>query len=215
MPRLTGVVLTEIVGRDVISWRVTPDTFHELTYSVDTADVPAVVILDGEGRIGDAQVIHYAPANKTIVQFKTRSDCYALLYRRNNFIREEDGAYVYEDTWRYQGQRFHNWFFPPQARFDSLAPVALDPYRGWRYGQMMISRLTPGLTIQARYRLDDTAPPPPDSPFDFAAMLRQIAPPDGVEPEALCRMTATAPEFDGLLAGSIVLRALLTLEPVP
>ena len=45
MPTLTGVVLTEIVGRDVISWRVTPDTFHELTYSVDTAEVPGVVVL--------------------------------------------------------------------------------------------------------------------------------------------------------------------------
>jgi hypothetical protein len=213
MPRLTGVVLTEIVGRDVISWRVTPDAFHELSYSVDTADVPAVVILDGEGRIGDAQVIHYAPANKTIVQFKTRSDCYALLYRRNNFIREEDGAYVYEDTWRYQGQRFHNWFFPPQARFDSLTPVALDPYRGWRYGQMMISRLTPGLTIQARYRLDDAAPAaPPDSAFDLAPMLRQIAPPDGAATETLRRMTTAAPEFEQLLAGSTALRALLTQD---
>ena len=217
MPTLTGVVLTEIVGRDVISWRVTPDAFHELTYSVDTADVPTVVVLDGEGRIADAQVIHYAPANKTIVQFKTRSDCYALLYRRNNFIQEQDGAYLYEDSWRYQGQRFHNWFFPPQARLDSLTPGSLSDHQGWRHGQTMISHVTPGLTIQARYRLDSTgsAPPPPDSPFDFAAMLRQSAPPDGGEPEALCRMTATAPEFDGLLAGSIVLRALLTQEPVP
>ena len=92
MPTLTGVVLTEIVGRDVVSWRVTPDAFHELTYSVDTADVPGVVVLDGQGRIEDALVIHYAPANKTIVQFKTRSDFYALLYRRNNFIEESDGS---------------------------------------------------------------------------------------------------------------------------
>jgi hypothetical protein len=214
MPTLTGVVLTEIVGRDVISWRVTPDTFHELTYSVDTADVPAVVIFDGEGRIADAQVIHYAPANKTIVQFKTRSDCYALLYRRNNFIREEDGAYVYEDTWRYQGHRFHNWFFPPQARLDSLTPAALDPYRGWRYGQMMISHVTPGLTIQARYRLDDAAPAAlPDSAFDLAYMLRQIAPPDGAATETLRRMTAAAPEFEQLLAGSTALRTLLTQDP--
>jgi len=214
MPTLTGVVLTEIVGRDVISWRVTPDAFHELTYSVDTAEVPGVVVLDGQGRIADAQVIHYAPANKTIVQFKTRSDFYALLYRRNNFIEERDGLYTYDDSWRYQGQRFHNWFFPPQARFDFLTPGSLSDHQGWRQGQMLISHVTPGLTIQARYRLDGASPPPPpDSAFDLADMLRQIAPPDGTEPEALRRMTAAAPEFDQLLAGSIALRALLTQDP--
>ena len=120
MPTLTGVVLTEIVGRDVVSWRVTPDAFHELTYSVDTADVPGVVVLDGQGRIEDALVIHYAPANKTIVQFKTRSDFYALLYRRNNFIEESDGVYTYNNSWRYQGHRFHNWFFPPPGAARTL-----------------------------------------------------------------------------------------------
>jgi hypothetical protein len=212
MPTLTGVVLTEIVGRDVISWRVTPDTFHELTYSVDTADVSGVVVLDGQGCIEDTQVIHYVPSNKTIVHFKTRSDYYALLYRRNNFVEESGGVYTYNDTWRYQGHRFHNWFFPPTARLDSLTPAALHALQGWREGQPVVSHLTPGLTIEVRYRLDGAPadPPPVAGTFDLAPMLRQIAPPDGAATEALRRATAAAPEFDRLLAGSIALRALLT-----
>ena len=214
MPTLTGVVLTEIVGRDVISWRVTPDTFHELTYSVDTAEVPGVVVLDGHGRIADAQVIHHVPTNKTIIQFKTRSDCYALLYRRNNFVKETGGVYTYNDSWRYQGQRFHNWFFPPQARIDSLTPTTLHAHQGRRQGQLLVSHLTPGLTIEVRYRLDSTPadPPSPDSAFDLADMLQQIAPPDGAAGEALRRATAAAPEFEMLLAGSTALRALLMTD---
>lgn len=210
MPSLTGVVLTEIVGRDVISWRVTPDAFHELTYSVDTADVPGVVVLDGQGRIADALVIRYAPANKTIVQFKTRSDFYALLYRRNNVVEDRNGEYIYNDSWRYQGHRFHNWFFPPQAQLTSLTPPVLDNYRGeWR-GQLMVSHVTQGLTIRAHYRLDgDEAVALPAIAFDLGHMLRQIAPPDGAETESLRRATATVPEFEMLLAGSTALRALL------
>ncbi len=214
MPSLTGVVLTEIVGRDVISWRVTPDAFHELTYSIDTADVPGVVVIDGRGRIEDALVIRYAPANKTIVQFKTRTDFYALLYRRNNFVEENTGDYVYDDSWRYQGQRFQNWFFPQGTQFDLLIPAALEQQCGWWQGQVMISQVSPGLTIQAKYRLDgaNAAPPPPDTPFDFVHVLRQLAPPDGDEAATLLRMTARVPEFDTLLAGSTALRALLTQD---
>jgi hypothetical protein len=216
MAILTGVVLTEIVGRDVISWRVTPDSFHELTYSVDTADVPGVVVIDAEGRIKNALVIRYAPANKTIVQFKTRSECYALLYRRNNVVEERDGTYYYNDSWRYQGQRFQNWFFPPQAQFTSLTPPALEQQRGWWRGQILISHVTPGISIQARYRLDApaVAPPPADREFDFAEMLRLLTPPDGAEAEALRQATAAAPEFETLLAGSTALRALLAGDPV-
>lgn len=211
MPSLTGVVLTEIVGHDVISWRVTPDAFHELTYSVDTADVPGVVVLDGQGRISDALVIRYAPANKTIVQFKTRSDFYALLYRRNSIVAERDGEYIYSDSWRYQGQRFHNWFFPPQAQLTDLTPAALAQYQGTWHGQLMVSHVTPGLTIRAHYRLDGgTTPPLTEIPFDLAKMLRQIAPPDGAETEALRRATAAVPELDMLLDGATALRALLT-----
>ncbi len=214
MPSLTGVVLTEIVGRDVISWRVTPDAFHELTYSIDTADVPGVVVIDGRGRIEDALVIRYAPANKTIVQFKTRTDFYALLYRRNNFVEETDGEYIYDDSWRYQGQRFHNWFFPRSTQFDLLIPATLEHQCGGWQGQVTISQVTPGITIQARYRLDGAGatPPPVDTPFDFAHALQQLAPPDGGEAAALVRMTVQVPEFDTLLAGSTALRALLTQD---
>jgi hypothetical protein len=54
--------------------------------------------------------------------------------------------------------------------------------------------------------------PLPEVAFDLAAMFRQVAPPDGAETEALRRATATAPEFDRLLEGSIALRALLAQD---
>ena len=67
----------------------------------------------------------------------------------------------------------------------------------------MVSHVTSGLTIQARYHLTgaSTDPPPPDSPFDLALMLRQLGLLDRAAIEALRRATATVPEFDTLLAG--------------
>ena len=207
-----GIVLIEVVGRDVVTWRVTNDPVQLMTRAVDSADVPMVAALDNVGRIHDIQRVANGP--RTLIQFRKSSPFYVMLYRRRNFLDWHNEYYTYRDSWRFDGERLFQWFLPAHSRFSTLDPSTLHATLGALDGHPSMGLRTGGLATHMVYQHDETGPAlPPARPFNLAVLIARLDPEEATAVEALAAATAALPDLDTLLSDTVMLRRVFGLKP--
>jgi hypothetical protein len=213
MSQLTGAVLVEIVGRDVIAWRMLNDERHYL-YSIDTTAVTGLVMADAAGPL-EPRVVQ--AEGRTIVEFKKRSSFYMMLYRRNDQIESGDADDLYFDNWRFDSRRLHAWLFPQHAVVDLLEPPELHRHVGRWQDRPLVRLLTPSLLIEARYHIDANgfaaAGLPAAEPPRLQEIATRLALPDPMLIQQVWQHIVDQPAGAALLAGTTWRSALVTSAP--
>src|SRR6478609_3966440 len=102
MPVISGGILIEIVGRDVVACQMRYDEREEITIGFDTPNVAGLIVADLEGPVPIKTVV---AGGKTSAQFVKRSAEFAWLYRRTGFVAQAGDEYQYRDSWRFDYQR--------------------------------------------------------------------------------------------------------------
>lgn len=209
MATYTDLVLIEIDDQDVLTCHLVYDSLPQVRYLVRTPGATELVIVDRGGRVDN--MVYEFTADHIRVEFRKRSDYYAVLHRRRNFVSAQGDQWVYHDTWPLTAQHYFAWFFPPGSQVLSLAPDHLRPHLALWNGQPVLEQLSAMPDITATYR--QTAAPTPALPrresFALDRLLCDLAPPHGTEAEILCRHLTQLPDLDSLLGGATALRSLL------
>ena len=211
MPNLTGAILVEIVGRDVVTWRLNYVERHTIVVGIDTPTLAGVVVADSLGLVPGFSVV--PTAHSTSVQFTKRSLPVSVLHRRTDFVTVTPTGYRYLDSWRFDYQRFMSVLFPQHTAFTTLTPphltMALDQWQERPVCQM----LTHGLMVEAFYRCDAAAFALAHLPFgvppDLAMVAAQLSYLSLETAETLRAATAGDPQTAVLLADSVWLGPLI------
>ena len=209
MATYTDLVLIEIDDQDVLTCHLAYDSRQQFHYIVRTPGAGELVIVDRAGRVEN--MIYELNADHIRVAFRKRSDYYAVLHRRSNFVTAQGDQWAYRDTWPATAQHYFAWFFPSDSRVLALAPDQLLPHLARWNGQPVLEHPSATPDIAATYVRG--GPPAPALPrresFDLDRLLCDLAPPHGTEAEILCRHLTQLPDLDSRLGGATALRALL------
>ena len=209
MATYTDLVLIEIDEQDVLTCHLTYDSLPQVRYLVRTPGATEMVLVDMAGRMDN--MTYEFTADHIRVEFRKRSDYYAVLHRRRNFVTAQGDQCVYRDTWPLTAQHYFAWFFPPNSRVLALAPDHLLPQLAVWNGQPVLEQAGAAPDIAAIYQRAAASPPalPRRESFDMDRLLSDLAPPHGTEAEILCRHLTQLPDLDTLLGTAPALRALL------
>ena len=204
----TNLVFTELAGADVITCHLAYSPVASLSYVVEHSGATDIAVLDLHGRISDLSY-SLSPTQATVTCRK-RSDYYAVLVRRREYLTLDQGLVQYVDTWTGNGGRYALWFFPPQATVLAIRPpTPVAPLYQWQ-GSPLLATLTNEAQISVQYTIQGPPVPPLSSaPFDLEQLLGDFAPPHGTEGEILCAGLAALPDVADLLGGAVALRAIL------
>ncbi len=164
---IKGLSLVEIVGRDVLSWRLVTDPRPNHVCVVDSAHVGGLCIADEGGEITAIQTAQNAW--RTVYSFETQSALYSMLYWRRDYVAEQDGRYNLHDSWQAVEPRVFLFAFPPNTVLEALQPPPLQSSLNAWEGMLFASAMGTQITAEATYRIDParaahqsarTAPPP-------------------------------------------------------
>lgn len=211
MPNLTGAILVEIVGYDVVTWRLNAVERQTIVLGIDTPHLAGVVVADSLGLVPGVSVV--PTAHSTSVQFTKRSPSVSVLHRRSGFVNATPTGFRYLDSWRFDYQRFMTVLFPQWTAFTALTPPNLTAALDQWQDRPLFQALTHGLMVEATYQCDAEAFALARLPFglppDLATVVAQLPAPDLATAEILRAATATDPQAAALLAGSVWLGPLI------
>jgi hypothetical protein len=209
MATYTDLVLIEIDDQDVLTCHLAYDSLPQVRYRVRTPGATELVIVDRAGRVDN--LTYEFTADHIRVEFLKRSDYYAVLHRRRNFVTVQGDQWTYNDHWPATAQHYFAWFFPRGSRVVTLAPDQLLPQLARWNEQPVLEQHSATPTITATYsKAAATAPAlPRRESFELDRLLCDLAPPHGTEAEVLCRHLTQLPDLDSFLGGATALRALL------
>jgi hypothetical protein len=205
---IKGLTVIEIIGRDVLTWRLVQDARPSHVAVVDSPQMQGLHLADEVGEITDytCDTAHHTP--RTVVSFEARSPTYSMIYWRPGYITEHDGRLHFEDAWHAVERRVFLWAFPPHTVFEHLEPPALHSTLGAWGGQPLAAVLATRITAAAIYRHDRATPPlRPIPPPTLAALLARLPTSPGL-PHLLATVRAQCAAHD-LLRGSRLLAHLL------
>jgi hypothetical protein len=146
-----GFTLVEIVGRDVLSWRLVHDARPTQVCVIDSADVDGLCLVDEGGAIGVVE--RQQSAWRTVVSFETRSELYSMIYWRRGFVAEQEDRYHLRDEWQAVQPRVFLFAFPPGAALEWMEPPALRTSLGLWEGRPLATAIATRITAEATYHL--------------------------------------------------------------
>jgi hypothetical protein len=197
MATYTDLVLIEIDDQDVLTCHLAYDSLPQVRYLVRTPGASELVIVDRAGRVDN--MTYEFTADHIRVEFRKRSEYYAVLHRRRTLVTAQGEQWLYHDTWPLTAQHY---FAAPEQERAQLTVWNEQPVLEHGSG-------TPDI-VMAYARAGEDAPAlPRRESFDLDQLLCDLAPPHGTEGEILCRHLAQLPELDTLLGTAPALRALL------
>ncbi|MDQ2808732.1 MAG: hypothetical protein M3Z04_17765 [Chloroflexota bacterium] len=211
MPNLTGAILVEIIGCDVVTWRLNAVERQTIVLGIDTPNLAGVIVADSLGLVPGVSVV--PTAHSTSVQFTKRSPSVSVLHRRTDFVNATPTGFRYLDSWRFDYQRFMAVLFPQHTVFTTLTPPTLTAALDQWQERPVFQTLTHGLMVEAIYRCDPAAFVLAHLPFgvppDLATVTAQLPYPDLATAETLRAATAADPQAAALLADSVWLGPLI------
>ncbi len=178
---IKGFSLVEIVGRDVLSWRLVTDPRPNHVCVVDSTRVAGLCITDEGGEITAVQTAQNAW--RTVYSFETQSPLYSMLYWRRGYVGEKDGHYTLRDSWQAVEPRVFLFAFPPDTVLERLQPPPLQTSLSTWEGMLYASVLGTQITAEAIYQIDPARA--------ARQVVRQAAPPP------LSTMTGLLPATPG------------------
>jgi hypothetical protein len=206
-----GLSLVEIVGRDVLSWRLVTDPRPNHVCVVDSPRVTGLCIVDETGEITAIQTAQNTW--RTVYSFETQSALYSMIYWRRGYVAEKDGHYTLRDAWQAVEPRVFLFAFPPQTALERLHPPPLQASLSAWEGLLFATALGTQITAEAIYQIDPdraahqavrpTAPP-------LLTTLAGLLPPTPGLPILINRVRTLCKARD-TLGGSRLIRHILGL----
>lgn len=147
-----GFSLIEIVGRDVLTWRLVNDPRPNHVCVVDSPRVAGLCLVDETGEITAVQTVQNTW--RTVYSFETQSALYSMIYWRRGFVDEQDGHYTLHDTWQAVEPRVFLFAFPPQTALEALQPPPLQSSLSAWEGMLFATALGTQITAEATYQID-------------------------------------------------------------
>jgi hypothetical protein len=206
-----GLSLVEIVGRDVLSWRLVTDPRPSHVAVVDSPRVAGLCIVDEAAEITAIQTAQNTW--RTVYSFETQSALYSMIYWRRGYVEEQAGHYTLRDSWQAVEPRVFLFAFPPYTVLEALRPPPLQTSLTAWEGLLFASALGTEITTEATYQMDPDrsarqavrAGAPPSLPT-----LVGLLPPTPGLPTLINRVRSLCKARD-LLAGSRLIRHILGL----
>jgi hypothetical protein len=206
-----GLSLVEIVGRDVLSWRLVTDPRPNHVCVVDSPRVTGLCLVDETGEITAIQTAQNAW--RTVYSFETQSALYSMLYWRRGYVDTQAGRFTLRDSWQAVEPRVFLFAFPPDTVLETLRPAPLQASLSAWEGMLFASALGTQITAEATYQIDPArhalqavraAAPPP-----LGTLVGLLPPSPGVA--ALINRVRTLCKTGDLLGGSRLIRHILEL----
>jgi hypothetical protein len=147
-----GLSLVEIVGQDVLSWRLVTDPRPNHVCVVDSPQVAGLCIVDETGEITAIQTAQ--SARRTVYSFETQSSLYSMIYWRRGYVEEKEGHYTLRDTWQAVEPRVFLFAFPPDTVLESLSPPPLQASLSAWERLLFATALGTQITAEATYQVD-------------------------------------------------------------
>jgi hypothetical protein len=150
--QVKGLSLVEIVGRDVLSWRLITDPRPSHVAVVDSPRVTGLCIVDEAAEITAVQTAQNTW--RTVYSFETQSALYSMIYWRRGYVEEKEGHYTLRDSWQAVEPRVFLFAFPPHTVLTALRPPPLQAGLSAWEGLVFASALGTEITAEATYRID-------------------------------------------------------------
>ena len=177
-----GFSLMEIVGRDLLTWRLVHDARPSHVCVIDSAHISPICLVDEAGAIPETEV--QQNQWRTVISFGAHSALYSMIYWRYGFVDEAAGRYHFADNWHAVEPRVFLWAFPPGIVLDDLQPPALQAALGAWEGRLYTTALATRISAEATFH--------PARPGEIPTPARPTAPPN------LKTLTALMPITPGL-----------------
>jgi hypothetical protein len=166
--QVKGFSLVEIVGRDLLTWRLVHDARPSHVCVIDSAHISEICLVDEAGPI--LAVETRQNQWRTVTSFEAHSPVYTMIYWRYGFVEEDAGQCHLTDKWHAVEPRVFLWAFPPGIVLDDLQPPALRAALSTWEDRLIATAVGVRLTAEARYH----TPAPGETP----TMGRATAPPN-------------------------------------
>jgi hypothetical protein len=147
--QVKGFSLVEIVGRDLLTWRLVHDARPNHVCVIDSAQISDVCLVDEAGMVTTVET--QQNQWRTVISFETHSSLYSMIYWRYGFVREEQGQFALTDAWHAVEPRVFLWAFPPQIVLDDLQPPALRAALSAWEDRLIAVAVGLRLTAEARF----------------------------------------------------------------
>jgi hypothetical protein len=177
-----GFSLMEIVGRDLLTWRLVHDARPSHVCVIDSAHISPICLVDEAGPIPETEV--QQNPRRTVISFEAHSALYSMIYWRYGFVDEAAGGYHLVDNWHAVEPRVFLWAFPPGIVLDDLQPPALQAALGAWEGRLYTTAVATRINADATFH--------PAGPGEAPTPARATAPPN------LKALTALMPVTPGL-----------------